>query len=808
MSGPVERVVAALRAAGCDPRRTGKGWAARCPAHDDRKPSLSIGVGDDGCALVTCHAGCSLQSVLGALGLTERDLFERRDAPAAQEASRRRTPARAWPTVEAAIADLFRTKGAPSSTGTYRNVEGEPVGVVLRWDRAEDQKDVLPLSRSGDGWTLQAMQPPRPLYNLCALAAGRRVYVCEGEKAADAAIACGLLATTSAGGSRAASRTDWSPLAGKDVVIVPDNDDAGDAYAADVAELTIEAGAKTVRIARLAEAWPDIPAGGDFADIVGEDGPWSGLDDDDVRTRIEALAAKAELIRPDGVQRHQPFPVDALPEPVRSYVAAGAEAIGCDASFVALPMLSALAGAIGNTRCVRLKRGWTEPAILWTAIVGESGTQKTPAFRLAVQAVRSRQHRLMKEHTEAMKQWEAEDARYEAALAAWKRKAAKGAAAPEPPEAPKKPVRLRAWIEDCTTEALAALLQENPRGLLTLRNELSGWFSFGQYKNGGGADDVAHWLQMFDGDALVVDRKTSGTIYVPRAAVSIAGGIQPAILARSLGRKHRDNGLLARLLLAYPPRRAKRWTESEIDPRLEDDVAALFDRLYAFEPDIDAGGDPTPHIVPLTVQAKLTWIDFVNEHGERQVELVGDEAAAWSKLEGYAARLALVVHLVRAAAEDPTLESPDHIDEQSVAAGVHLSRWFAAEALRVYALLDEEEEVRERRRLVERIELHGGEVAVRDWQRLRSHRTVAEAEAELAGLVEAGLGRWRTTPRGPKGGRPSRRFVLAGWPHGSDTTSPPVGQSGPAGDTAGVSSVLSVSDVGASTTDPAGEDAA
>ena len=78
-----------------------------------------------------------------------------------------------------------------------------------------------------------------------------------------------------------------------------------------------------------------------------------------------------------------PFPVDALPEPIRGFVAAGAKAIGCDASFIALPLLTAMAAAIGNTRRIQLKRGWTAPAILWVAIVGESGTAKTPAFKLA-----------------------------------------------------------------------------------------------------------------------------------------------------------------------------------------------------------------------------------------------------------------------------------------------------------------------------------------------------------------------------------------------------------------------------------------
>ncbi|HMN96931.1 MAG TPA: DUF3987 domain-containing protein [Phycisphaerales bacterium] len=719
------------------------------------------------------------------------------------------------------IADIERRSGRAHGRWTYLAADGQPVGIVLRWDAVTPSgkatKEILPVSLLGGEWRVKAMPAPRPLLHLpelVKLPAGAWVYVCEGEKAVDAARVIGLVATTSSGGSKGAAQTDWSPLRDKVVVVVPDNDEPGEAYADEVVALCQQASAEEVRVLRLWEHWPALLHAGDIVDVLALEGG----DAEAVHERIDelALATKREPVAVEGrprVPRYRDFPVDALPEPIRSYVVEGAAAIGCDASFVALPMLSGLAGAIGNTRRIVLKRGWVEPAILWTAIVGESGTQKSPAFRLALRAVRTRQHRLLKEHQQALKQWEADSQRYEIAFNEWKKQAAKGRAAPEPPVAPEKPICPRTWIEDCTTEALATLLQENPRGLLTLRNELSGWFSFGQYKNGGGADDVARWLQMFDADPLIVDRKTSGTVYVASAAVSIAGGIQPAILERSVGREHRDNGLLARLLLAHPPRRAKRWTEAELDPLTDGAVTVLFDRLYAIEPERDADGDPTPKPLGLDAAAKAAWIDFVNEHGEEQLALVGDEAAAWSKLEGYAARLALIVHLVRAAADDPTLADREEIDAASIDSGIRLSRWFAAEALRIYGALAADEGDRETRRLLELLERQPGPVSVREWQRIRSVPTAANARAELDGLAAAGHGRWEDTSPGPKGGRPSRRFVLAGGPHPSDG-SPPTGQQGGrvaatvarVGMGAGVSSVSSVSVAAAvDLADPAGQ---
>jgi hypothetical protein len=79
--------------------------------------------------------------------------------------------------------------------------------------------------------------PPRPLYRLPELPDAGRVFVLEGEKCADLVCRLGLTATTSSEGAQAAHKTDWSPLAGKDVVILPDRDKPGEDYAAAVLAL-------------------------------------------------------------------------------------------------------------------------------------------------------------------------------------------------------------------------------------------------------------------------------------------------------------------------------------------------------------------------------------------------------------------------------------------------------------------------------------------------------------------------------------------------------------------------------------------
>lgn len=87
-SSPIDLLLARLDAV----RKSGRGWTARCPAHEDRTASLSIAEGDDGRVLIHDFAGCAIADVLGAVGLSLVDLFpqhERRDLSPMERRQRR-----------------------------------------------------------------------------------------------------------------------------------------------------------------------------------------------------------------------------------------------------------------------------------------------------------------------------------------------------------------------------------------------------------------------------------------------------------------------------------------------------------------------------------------------------------------------------------------------------------------------------------------------------------------------------------------------------------------------------------------------
>ena len=451
----------------------------------------------------------------------------------------------------------------------------------------------------------------------------------------------------------------------------------------------------------------------------------------------------------------RPFSVDALPEPIRGFVVAGAKAIGCDESYLALPLLTALAAAIGSTRRILLKRGWAAPSIIWSAIVGESGTSKTPAFKAVMRYARDRQHKAFEENEATKKRYDEEVAYYNKALRSWtNNKKVDG----PPPAKPDPPPQTRYIVSDTTIEGLWPLLLANPRGLLLARDELAGWIgSFDRYASGKG--DSAHWLSIHNGESITVDRKTEPrTIYVPQAYVSITGGIQPGILHKALGQEHRESGLSARLLLSCPPRKPKRWTEAEIPHSIEAEMSSLSGRLYGLRDTVDDEGKRCAAVLGLTHNAKKAWTGYYDRHNDEQVELSGDLSAAYSKLEEYAARLALVLHCCDA--DVVALESADAVGVASMNAGIELAEWHKAEVRRVYSLLAESDEDRDRRNLAEWISNKGEPVTAREVQQgHRQFKTRDEAEAALTDLYKHGWGQWESSPSG-KPGRPTWRFTV------------------------------------------------
>lgn len=255
-----------------DATRSGAGWMARCPAHEDRVPSLSISEGREGRVLLKCQAGCALEAVLGGLGLTKRDLFDANGrgpgAPLRQEVA----------------AYDYRDE---LDTLLYQVVRFLPKAFKQR--RPDGHGEWI--------WNLHGVR--RVLYRLPALldrSAGAPVWVVEGEKDADTLTRHGLAATTNACGVK-----NWRPeysaaLKGAHVIIVPDTDAPGLAHGEEVAR-QLHGTAASVRVLTL-------PRGKDVTEFL----ELGGTVDE-----LTALAAAAPAWAPAAADRHRRDAVAAGP---------------------------------------------------------------------------------------------------------------------------------------------------------------------------------------------------------------------------------------------------------------------------------------------------------------------------------------------------------------------------------------------------------------------------------------------------------------------------------------------------------------
>ena len=238
-------------------KKTGPGqWMGRCPAHEDRIPSLSVKDGEK--ILLKCFADCEFSDIVQALGLKESDLFP--DNGTNGKGSK--------PEIIAAY--------------EYRNEDDEPVGRVVRLP-GKNFRQQHRCPEAPDGWTWGLGGDPKrcecpkvqlPLYRLSrvieGVALGKTIHVVEGEKDVQAIEKAGGVATCNPGGA-GNWRDEYSEnLRGARVVVVADNDEKGKEHAQAVA-MSLEGIAASVKIVLAREgkdAADHIAAGHGLDDFV------------------------------------------------------------------------------------------------------------------------------------------------------------------------------------------------------------------------------------------------------------------------------------------------------------------------------------------------------------------------------------------------------------------------------------------------------------------------------------------------------------------------------------------------------------
>jgi uncharacterized protein DUF3987 len=693
-------------------------------------------------------------------------------------------------TAAAAITKYEKRLGRRAAHWTYHDADGEPVAVVVRWDKADGSKDTRPVSRTAVGWVQRALPAPRPLYRLPQLLAspeGSTVWVFEGEKSAGCGAALGLASTTASGGANGAAHADWSPVAGHDVVLSVDHNEPGERYGRYAAAGTLAAGARSVRIVRLSEHYINLPDGGDVVDAL----ELAGGDADAVREVLERLAAEAEPEERDTPEpeRAPVFDPARLFPPrcadVRDYLADLSRSTQTPPEMSAVLSLAILSGCIANVAEVRGFGDHVEPAQIWALMLSDPGTRKSAVLAELTRPVFRWEH----EQAEVMGPTIAEAAQARAIdekrLRYLQDRSAKDANADERERfrfeavelasqleaepVPKPPVLI---VSEPTPEALGLQMAGNGgRALLTSAEADVVDVVLGLYS---GRSNFGILLKGHSGDPVRERRVGREPVCIDHPALAVALLVQPAAVeALYSDRQAEGRGLLARFAVVAVENLlgSREVRPKPVRERLRDGWHAAIGGLLRQSPTDE------PLIVRLSAEADALYLDF-QRWAERELGcgVLANRAEWGGKLCGLVLRVALTLHALGTWAHRGTPADAGTIDAETMAAAIEWGRYFAEAERHARGRIAETPEDRERAKLIAWIWGRGGSVTVRELAKsgLAAYRSKADtAQTALDELVADGIAEWvQPVQSGP--GRPrSRRCILKGTPPDPDPKTPP-----------------------------------
>lgn len=357
-----------------------------------------------------------------------------------------------------------------------------------------------------------------------------------------------------------------------------------------------------------------------------------------------------------------------LPPRLAEQLITRANAFPVDPAALLGPLLTATASVVGTRTTAVVNKAWSEPMVIWAGNILPPSALKSPVTKVFEGPLLDLQQASFKTHREAV--------------------AARADGEPEPPPA-------RRWVVmDSTYERVAQILSEPTTcGLLSLQDELGGWFE--RLDSSASAGARAGWLSLWSGSAALIDRKVAASSFARFTAVSLFGNVQPDRLAQMINAGDDDaaaagDGLWSRFLWCRPPQVA--WTYNPDGRSIHREILALLQMLNTVPHGLDGKGLQIRFPADVVEQlARPEW--------ERWAQMAADEsngarAAFLGKLRGYSVRLAALLQLLAAAETcslfSQTLQHAARVDSETgewvmdlpaaaMIAGLTLSEFYLAQ---------------------------------------------------------------------------------------------------------------------------------
>ena len=480
---------------------------------------------------------------------------------------------------------------------------------------------------------------------------------------------------------------------------------------------------------------------------------------------------------PDALPPVQAFDADLLPLALRGWVMDIAHRMQCPPDFPAVAALVALSSLIGARAVIqpKAKDDWQVVPNLWGNLVGRAGVKKSPALGEALRPL----NRLQATEFE---RWQVEhdawtlDCKVMAMQDDANEKKAKGLAGKDPAAArvllepvdiPAEPTARRYIVNDATVEKLGELMQQNPWGTLSYRDEIYGLLTGLDKPGQEGAR--AFMLQSYDGNqGYTFDRIGRGTVHIPRVCQAVIGGIQPGRIQEyvrgAVAGGSADDGLLQRFALTVWPDVAGQFIHVDQwpDTPARQTAWAVFERLAELQP----ASDTEPTVWRFDDAAQALFVEWLVPF---ETEIRGDDLhpAMVSHLSKYR-KLIPALALVFALIDTPGTGGVIH--ERELIRALSFADYLRTHAYRLYAAAVTPETTDavtllsriKAGKLVDRDGLildsfTPRQVALKHWAGLGTPDAVRKAANVLADYDWL---RREVVPGGAAGGRPSDRYTI------------------------------------------------
>jgi hypothetical protein len=355
------------------------------------------------------------------------------------------------------------------------------------------------------------------------------------------------------------------------------------------------------------------------------------------------------------------FPSDVFSPTVRDVIAETAKAYAVPFEVPATAVLVLAGACIGRTRGICIKAGWVEFPNLFVALVGVSGTGKSPATDFIFRPVHAKEFEWHQEYLNAQ---EEED---------------------------NSANRQQLLVDDSTVEALSEALSANPRGILWHRDELSGLLlSLDRYGGKSGSTKTRLMSSYNSGPWKVTRIGERRNHYIRHATLGIFGTIIPQALPRIFSGYDTATGFLSRfLILRVPGDSPPSWTDETVTQKGALIWEWIIEELLHFQFHMNQ-----PNIIGVCPDAKRAytlWYDGLKDNRWTDSQSHHYYNSVIAKLRAQCLRIALILHCISNVGTKESELAP--VTAETMHSAIRLSNFLLEQQRRIYALINSAQDV-------------------------------------------------------------------------------------------------------------------